>query len=299
MKAIIVIPTQGFGNRLRMIASSYILAQYMKLEHYILWEQHHDCTLNFDDIWEEHPFRLITKEEFIDSPYIYFGYVHTDAIMNQLLSAKNVDYVILSGGHEFKHPVMEKNEFLHNKYKLYNQLKFKCEDELSFLPSQYACIHIRTVTGKDAKDIVKNDSCNFQQNSPIKEYLALVKKINNDLPLFIISNDLLISKIFQEHFPKKQIFISNPSILNRDTHEGMNSAIRDFTILSKAAFIIGTYYSSFSDEATFFGMIPKIIPLKESLCNKKVYHCVNYEVKNSIGYLNYDNNTIVKYIYSL
>ena len=76
----------------------------------------------------------------------------------------------------------------------------------------------------------------------------------------------------------------------------MKSALIDFHILSKASFIIGSYYSSFSDESSFFNMIPKIIPLSKKLYKKTDYHCINYKIVNDVGYLNYDHNCIIKFL---
>ena len=294
MKAIIVIPTQGFANRLRMIASSYILAEYMKLEHYINWEPFHDCNIEFDEIWERHPFKKISKDKIIQSKYLYFGHVHTLSIMEKILNPGNVvQYIVLTGGHEFKHPSMNNEEFLHRKYKFYSQLKFK--QQIPVLPSTYGCVHIRTLTQKDAKDVVKNKRCNFPQNSPLEQFVHIIKKIDDDIPLFIISNDIAISSELQKQFPSKKILLSNPTSLNRDTSHGIHEAIKDFIILSQSSFIIGSYYSSFSDEASFFKIIPKIIPLSPELYTQNIYHCSNYSVSNKVGFLNFDNNTLIKY----
>lgn len=294
MKAIVVIPTQGFGNRLRMIASSYILSQFMKLDHFVLWQPSHDCNIDFEDIWSSSPFKTIDLDSISKSHYAYFGVVHTNKVMKDILNSGDVKYIVLTGGHEFKHPAMNTDEYLHNKYKLYSQLQFKCDDSL-VLPPLYGCIHIRNITEKDAKDVEKYQNCNFSQNSPIKEFLALIKKVDNAIPLYVISNDLLISKTLQTHFPNKQILVSNPSSTARDCSNGMQSAIRDFSILSKSIFIIGTFYSSFSDEASFFNMIPKIIPLSQHLQTQFSYHCSGYTIVDKIGYINYDKNTVIKF----
>ena len=296
MKAIVVIPTQGFANRLRMIASSYILAQYMKLDHYIIWKPYTDCNIDFDDIFEKHPFQLINEEIISKSKYVYFGNnIHSQNIMDKILNPGNVNYIVLSGGHEFKHPAMNCDEFLKAKYKLYNKIKFKTND-LSFLPDKYACIHIRTVKTEDKKDIEANKCCDFPNNSPIEEFLALTKKIEDDFPIYIISNDIQVVNTFIHHFPNKQIYTSYTRVFNRDKN-GIQSALNDFVILSKAEFIIGSYYSSFSDEACFVNLTPKVIPLNKHLYNEHIYHCFNFVIKNQIGYLNYNTSTLLKYLY--
>ena len=293
MKAIVVIPTQGFGNRLRMLASSYILAQYMKLEHFVIWEPKHDCFIEFDSIWKQHPFQTIEFKTITESKYIYFGIVHTKNVMDKILKCGDADYIVLTGGHEFKHPAMNTDEYLHHKYKLYSALQFtRVQIEL---PSQYACVHIRNITPTDMNDVKKYDSCKFIDNSPIYQFMVMVKKINDNVPLVIISNDNVVAKVFQDQFPQKNIYLSRPESFDRDSQNGMKCAIQDFSIMTKALFIVGTYYSSFSDEASFFNMIPKIIPLAEHITSP-IYHCSGYTVVNGVGYLNYDRNTNIKYL---
>ena len=292
MKAIVVIPTQGFGNRLRMLSSSYILAQYMKLEHFVVWEMDHTCFVDFDSVWTQHPFQTMEFKTITESKYIYFGIVHTQNVMHKILNCGDVDYVVLTGGHEFKHPAMNTDEYLHHKYKLYSKLRF--HDVNKKLPTEYACVHIRNVTPKDMNDVNKYDSCKFNYNSPIYKFLTLVEKINNDVPIVIISNDSIVAKVFQEHFPKKKIHLSQPESFDRDSQNGMISAIQDFSIMTNALFVVGTYYSSFSDEASFFKMIPKVMPLAEHITST-TYHCSGFSVVNGVGYLNYDRNTNIKY----
>jgi len=297
MKAIVVIPSQGFANRLRMIASSYILSKYMKLEHYIIWKKQYDCNVCFDDIFKIHPFKLIDEDEISKSKYVYYGNnVHSQNIMDKILNPGDVNYIILSGGHEFKHPAMNCDEFLQAKYKLYNKIQFKTND-LSYLPNIFGCIHIRTIKEMDNKDVEMHSSCNFPKNSPIEEFIALTKKIDDELPIYIISNDEHVINTFISYFPNKHIYSSYTKNFNRETKDGIQSALDDFVILSKAQFIIGSYYSSFSDEACFVNLISKIIPLNKHLYNEHMYHCFNYIVKNKIGYINYNYSTLLKYLY--
>ena len=61
--------------------------------------------------------------------------------------------------------------------------------------------------------------------------------------------------------------------------------------------IIGTFYSSFSDEASFVNFIPKITPINDSLRNTQLdYHCLNYTYKNSLPCLN-SNYKIFFYLF--
>ena len=254
-----------------------------------------DCFIDFDSIWETHPFHITSLDTIKSKKYLYFGEVHTSQIMNTILNCGDVDYIVLTGGHEFKHPAMNNDEYLHHKYKLYSKLRFHYVNNK--LPTEYACIHIRNVTPKDMNDVNKYDSCKFNDNSPIYKFLALVEKINNDVPIVIISNDNIVAKVFQEQFPKKNIHLSQSDSFDRDSQNGMINAIQDFSIMTNALFVVGTYYSSFSDEASFFKMTPKVMPLAEHITST-TYHCSGFSIVNGVGYLNYDRNTNIKYFMS-
>ena len=52
-KGLIVITTQGFGNRLKILASSKILSDYLKIPLFICWEETPDCNIKFSDVFEE------------------------------------------------------------------------------------------------------------------------------------------------------------------------------------------------------------------------------------------------------
>ena len=64
--------------------------------------------------------------------------------------------------------------------------------------------------------------------------------------------------------------------------------------MSRSKLIIGTYFSSFSDEATFFNLIPKIIPYSvEDTILPPSYHCSGFSFENGFKCINYNNKSIL------
>ena len=295
MKGIIVIPSQGFGNRLRMICSSYILAQYLGIEHHILWELADDCNVEFQNIWSKHPFKLIKESDIKRLNYIFFGFIHTCEILqdsNKWKQCLDHDYLVLSGGHEFIFPTMNKEKFMSSKVQLYKQLIFKCESTIPSLPEKYACVHYRDITRFDKKDIEKSSNCNFSENSSIQEFLALINRIDKSTTLVVVSNNNTISKVMRDFFSDREI-ICIQNAKDRNDKGSAELSLHDFVIMTKAEYIIGTYYSSFSDEACFFNNITKIIPLSKHI-NTNQYHCTGFIILNDIAYLNYQPGIISK-----
>lgn len=303
MSSLVVIPTHGFGNRLRMIASSVIFSKYMNIPLYICWERDEDCCLDIHSIWHNFPIQTIDMDSIVSSKYKYFGLVHTNSILNKIHPSDEIEYFVIKGGHEFKSDDMYSNEYLHNKYKFYSSLKFKCENQLSHIPSEFACIHYRDITSHDENDILHSDKCNFTKNTSFNDFSSFIEHIDDSLVIYIVSNNNNIINNFKNKFPKKKIHYI-PKICSkndRKTFHSMNSILVDFCLLTKAKFIVGTYYSSFSDEASFFNMIPKMIPIHSHLHNDQSYHCLNYSIhdfnSSRLGCINYDSNTFIKYLY--
>ena len=84
----------------------------------------------------------------------------------------------------------------------------------------------------------------------------------------------------------------------RNSLRGMVSSIIDFMVLAHADVIIGSYYSSFSDEASFFAMVPKITPLSTAPPAQNggavAYHCHNFSQLDQYYGLNLSAYAMIK-----
>ena len=78
--------------------------------------------------------------------------------------------------------------------------------------------------------------------------------------------------------------------MDRSSSDDMIISIAEFIILSQSNLIIGSYNSSFSDEASFFNMSPKLMPI-ESKKNIS-YLCYGLSVNDNIFSLNYNQAVI-------
>ena len=75
-KGIIVIPTQGFANRMRMMASSYVLANKLNLKLYICWIPSTDCNIQLSDfLTNENNFKQINLDDVNKSKYSYYDII--------------------------------------------------------------------------------------------------------------------------------------------------------------------------------------------------------------------------------
>ena len=316
---IIVITTQGFGNRLKMLASSYILAKFLKLPLYVCWDSTPECNIKFNDIFEnQSDINEITLDDFKDTKYVFFGRVHTNSIMTNIKEViqdetNEFEYLLLEGGHEFKHNLIPRLRFLQKKQEFYSNLQFskeinkKYNDFISETGKEYIAIHYRDINEKyDGLDIKHNNVVNFVENSPVEKYFKIIDKIKSNLPIIIISNSDKFYKEFCNNYTKDGIskytfYTTGVCNCERDKNEDMISSIVDFKILSNSQLIIGPYFSSFSDEASFFNLIPKITPLSDNLIENiqttvNNYHGLNYSFIDDIAAINFNDKILIKHL---
>ena len=271
-KGIIVITTQGFGNRLRMLASAKIYADSLNLPLYICWGASEECNIELNDVIRENTFNMITFDDMQKTKYCYFGKVHTNQILDKIDQVINdtqneYEYILLEGGHEFTN--MSRLLFLSYKQKFYNSLvfvdniknkldEFNKHNNITYSNKKYIGIHYRDIISKyDEADIKNNEVVNFTKNSPFDKFIKIIESVKGDNTEFIlVSNSTDIYNKLVERLPEK-IFINSPSqSYDRNISNDMFESVVDFLILSRCDVIIGSYFSSFSDEASFFNFIP-------------------------------------------
>ncbi len=332
-KGLIVIVTQGFANRMRMLNSCYILSKILKIPLFVAWVKTDDCYIDYDNTFsEKNDFEKIDLEEIIKSNnYLYFGRVHTQNYLDKIDSVNNdmkvnYDFLILEGGHEFKHKSLTRLNFIKQKYNFYRSIQYsiKIENELkkhmknelinndlktnvnemklSYNFKYNIGIHYRDLDHFDDLDISNNKLVNFVKNSPINNFFKIIDQLPNKSPILLVSNTNKIFYKLKDKYPNRDIkFIINEENCNRSSMNGMIKAIVDFLLLSKTKLIIGNYFSSFSDEASFYNLSPKITPLSKELLNDikntvNSYHCINYSYIDNIAALNYNDKIFCEYL---
>jgi hypothetical protein len=301
-KGIVTIPTQGFANRLRMVASSYIFSKMINTPLFVCWLPSMECNAEYNDIFDDADFHVIDFNKVKSAKYFYFGKQHTQNMINKIMEihgSKNMtcDYLILEGGHEFKDPSLSVQSFVYQKHMFYKSLQFSnvIRDKVSYFDGLYDLnktigIHYRDIINKyDGQDIQSSDLVNFTKNSPVEKFKEIVTKLDDSkfTHILIISNNPDIPYVFKNQFKHVSFITTSVESYERNNKNAIIESVIDFLVLSKTKMIIGTFYSSFSDEASFVNFIPKITPMDDSIKNSAiVYHCHNYTNKNTLPSLN-------------
>lgn len=288
MVEIILIPTQGFCNRLRAIASAYILASFLKTKLYVNWIPEECCNCKITDILLS---RFDTKDlnDIKTSTYIFNPRVHTEHFL-QSSDFLNVDYLVIQGGHEFKHKNMSELDFLKKKNMFYNSLKWVSEINEIVNEKQ-----LSNAVGIHFRDFIKqfddSDGRDFSKVSPLESFekYTLDLVTNSDYNFFISSNSDKAYKTLSKIIPYDRLHTLSDINVSRNCPKGIIHAVANLLILSKCKFIIGTVFSSYSDEACFFNMIMKLCIGNEKITK---YHCYGYNELYSYNTLLPDFQTL-------
>jgi len=316
-KGIIIIPTHGFGNRLKMLASSVIYSKECDLSLFVCWQSTPDCNIPLSDIFaKENNINEISFDEVQKSKYCYFGQVHTNTLFDKITEVlddveNTYEYILLEGGHEYKPANIPRLKYLQLKKNFYKSLLFT-DDINSKLKafrkknnldrtSKYIAIHYRDIDAThNTSDDQEDPIVNFVKNSPIEKFFEIVDKIKILHPIVVVSNTSeFYGHLKSKYSNKFNLCTTGVSRNNRDNRDDMIDSIVDFILLSQSELIIGSYFSSFSDEASFFKTIPKITPLHPELISNILqtvnnYHCLNYSFIDNIAAINFNDKILIE-----
>ena len=274
---VVVIPTQGLCNRLRAIASGYVLARHWGTRLYVCWENEPCCKCEMGDVLAT-PFDTIDLKTVSTTRHLFSPKVHTNQLLLSNPRMEEYDYLVVIGGHEFKHPDMSELTFLSRKHDVYRSLIFApaVEDRVASFERVHGALD--RMVAVHFRDFVPQfdmaDNYNFAEVSPIEEFVDIVGRIakrHPDTIFFLSSNTTLARKALESTVPADRMVCVPSPDRSRDTEAGIVDAVCDLLLLSKCAYIVGTVSSSFSDEACFFRNITKLCV--GSSTASAPYHC--------------------------
>lgn len=274
---IIVKPTAGLCNRMRVIDSCISVQQNNPKKHSIkmIWEQNEWLNCSFEDLFEpiEH------LESVSTNPYLsYFLYYRNNTTLKLKARIKKKLYSFLAGNYQYfddrniqsvayKHDYWNtsKHDFvIHTCIDFYspeiqNTACFKPVLKLQNLINQEVKKFTRPTTGIHIRRTDSTKSVNKSStNLFLTEIETLLKEDSNQL-FFLATDDANEELLFKSRFGDHIITQENKD-LSRNSKKGMEDALVDLYTLSKTNLILGSYWSSFSKTAAGLSKIPlKII----------------------------------------
>ncbi len=255
---IIIQPSGGLGNRMRVINSAYILAQKKKCKLYVLWKMCDELNCPFEELFElpkefkVYNFRsnfnlkklwmqMSQKQRFANED---IENNKTDGILNEGFFSSLSNSVYISTWEHF-YPAKDYHLFIPRK-----ALLEKVDNIAKKFGSHSVGVHIRRTDNTWAIENSKSDD--FE--SAIEQEL----KIQPDTKFYLATDDAKEEERLAVRF-RDAIITNQNKTLERDSIAGMHDALIDLYCLSKTDKIFGSYYSSFTDIAADMNGIKKIV----------------------------------------
>lgn len=253
---IIVKPNGGLGNRMRVIHSAILLARMHQQKRVtVLWKKDSGLNAGFYELFEEIP--SVTIEENIGLMALkFYGFKYFPAVkyVDDKLAAEyqfSIDYwqsvsrnFLINTCMDFL-PVKQDGN-LYSLFKPVAEINRKVEELKKAFTDFTIGVQIRRTDNRPAI-----------ANSPLEGFINAMHKIINEEPrttFFLCTDDKQCESDLKKIFGHR-IMTQESKILNRDSSEGIRSAVIDLYGLGSTKYILGSFQSSFGEVAAFVGNV--------------------------------------------
>ena len=267
-------PLYGLGNRMRVIDSAYRFCDTHHKKFRIYWKRDHVVNCPFNELF----FPLDHLRE--SSSYKYIVFLHKlerhFGLVRSLMKAlewchilkifKEEQYQELrdftnKGGAKFLFVIVEsysvffkteEDDFLRDLFILNDSMSKRLSNEIKSFKNNVIGVHIRRTDNKDSIE-----------RSPLELFIARMQEEivkDPEVQFYVASDDPLVKEQLLHMFGAQRIIIPT-GVIGRDSEEGIRQAVIEMYALSKTNRILGSYYSSFSEIASYIGGI-KLTTLK-------------------------------------
>lgn len=256
---IIIQPSGGLCNRMRVINSGWRLARERQEKLLILWNCNAELNCPFESLFRPvNEFQITSIRSVADPRKLFYQKTSRNYLTNdEILAHRNpdgcldADYVKNLKGNtyiftwEWFYPSEDYHLFIPTE-----QLQKRIDEMTSRFGASCVGVHIRRTDNKPAIGKSSTDA-----------FLASMRReleADPDTMFYLATDDMNEESILREAFPGR-ILSNQKRCLQRDSAEGMHDALLDLFCLSNTRKIIGSYFSSFTDIAADMRGIPKII----------------------------------------
>jgi hypothetical protein len=268
---IILIPTSGLANRLRIMAGSIKLARESDKKLSIYWDNNVGLRAEFNELFEdikEVPVRSI--------PLKYKAWIKMSPYSSKLfgfdkwyLSLFKFDFIFLDRMAE---------QVWHNKLNLQKEVDkaknvlicsgqeinyFNLEDYKLFVPKAVLKSKIDTISRKFTAHTIgvhirATDNEISKKHSPLSVFIKKMEdeiNYNSEVTFFVATDDIRHQDNLVKRFGCEKIVFHN-KVFSRNVSQGIKDAVVDLFCLSRTSKIYGSYFSSYSQIAGRLGNVP-------------------------------------------
>ena len=260
---IIIQPSGGLCNRMRVINSGWQLAGKRQEKLLVLWNCNAELNCPFDALFRPVTEFQITNIHSVADPrkLFYQKTARTYLTNEEILAHRNADGSL----DQAYVGSLKKNIYIFTWESFYpsgdyhlfvptDTLKRRIEQMTSRFGPSCVGVHIRRTDNQPAIGKSSTDA-----------FVASMKRelsARPDTMFYLATDDFEEEKRLREVFPDR-ILSNQNRCLRRDSREGMQDALLDLYSLAATEKIIGSYFSSFTDIAADMQKIPLIIAGEE------------------------------------
>ena len=257
MKSLVVVPTSGLANRLRVLTSAKIFAEHAGRKLFLNWIPSGECNIEWQDLfldrYESFPSPLSSFQAGID--------LYDDSVIPMswyreipvLTVRDESDRIAVHSCRNFLPAGMNSAAYMDAKSSFYKKLRpvdrvqKKIDDmqKRHFAGCDVTGVHIRR---NDHLSFLRKDHMLVCPTRMFVEAMDKMLRMNPAAKFFLATDDKKEERLIQLLFGKAVIVFEKKEP-SRHTRKGMQDALVDWVLLSRTARMIAPYASSFSEEA--------------------------------------------------
>ena len=256
---VIIQPSGGLCNRMRVINSSLELAKRKNTKLLVLWYCADELNAPFESLFEPvEEFQVINFTSLKDLRKLWYQLTARTKINNEDIENNKTDGVLNQDffdsiklpAYIFTWEHFYPTDEYFKLFKPTAELQKRIDAVTKYFTEDMVSVHIRRTDQVTSIAYSKTENFIDLMNREISE--------NPDVKFFLATDDKEEESLLRKTFPGRIVSNENRT-LRRDSLDGMYDALLDLYCLSACKKIIGSYYSSFTDTAAALGNIPKLI----------------------------------------
>ena len=255
---LIIQPSGGLCNRMRVINSARVLAARREEPLVVLWYACPELNCSFQDLFlPVKDFTILNIRSLKDPRKLFYQLGARQRLGNEDILHHKTEGVL----HEDFYASLKNWVYIFTWEHFYPSRDYSC-----YVPTQTLRQRIDTTTASFGSHCVgvhirRTDNTISMGKSTTEQFVALMEaelSMHPETSFFLATDDMEEERRIREAFPGKILSNQNRT-LERDSLAGMHDALLDLYCLAATKKLIGSYWSSFTDIAADMGGIQKVI----------------------------------------
>ncbi|MFA9376708.1 MAG: hypothetical protein ACERKZ_08135 [Lachnotalea sp.] len=255
---IIIQPSGGLCNRIRVINSAYKLAQKRGDKLTVLWLNNAELNCPFESLFQPvTDIKIINIYSNFSLKKLFLQFTANQRLDNTIIENNKKDGVL----NETFYQSLEKNVYISTWEHFYPS-----SDYHFFKPASPIQAKIDAITKEFGNKCVgvhirRTDHTWAIESSKTNNFVTAVEQelaVNQDAKFYVSTDDIKEENLLRKKFPNNIISNRNKT-LSRNSVDGMHDALIDLMCLANTTKIFGSYFSSFTDIAADWNQIEKIV----------------------------------------